>query len=86
MPRKKEGRAARLAAMMEGEGTGEGTGESNGESNGEDNGEGNDDENSEETPTPDLAATEPEPQVLDLPTSTQTLKETPAPLGDRTNV
>ncbi|WKT48032.1 Cytidine and deoxycytidylate deaminase domain [Fusarium oxysporum f. sp. vasinfectum] len=86
VPRKKEGRAARLAAMMEGEGTGEGTGESNGESNGEDNGEGNDDENSEETPTPDLAATEPEPQVLDLPTSTQTLKETPAPLGDRTNV
>lgn len=78
MPRKKEGRAARLAAMMEGE--------SNGESNGEDNGEGNDDENGEETPTPDLAATEPEPQVLDLPTSTQTLKETPAPLGDRTNV
>ncbi|EWZ39069.1 tRNA(adenine34) deaminase [Fusarium oxysporum Fo47] len=86
VPRKKEGRAARLAAMMEGEGTGEGTGESNGESNGEDNGEGNDDENGEETPTPDLAATEPEPQVLDLPTSTQTLKETPAPLGDRTNV
>lgn len=78
MPRKKEGRAARLAAMMEGEGTGE--------SNGEDNGEGNDDENGEETPTPDLAATEPESQVLDLPTSTQTLKETPAPLGDRTNV
>ncbi|KAG5795303.1 hypothetical protein H9Q69_005663 [Fusarium xylarioides] len=86
VPRKKEGRAARLAAMMEGEGAGEGTGESNGESNGEDNDEGNGDENGEETPTPDLAATEAESQVLDLPTSTQTLKETPAPLGDRTNV
>ncbi|KAF5621494.1 TAD2-tRNA-specific adenosine deaminase 2 [Fusarium sp. NRRL 52700] len=86
VPRKKEGRAARLAAMMGGEGAGEGTGESNGESNGEDDGEGNDDENSEEAPTPDLAATEAESQVLDLPTSTQTLKETPAPLGDRTNV
>lgn len=72
--------------MMEGEGAGEGTGESNGESNGEDNGEGKDDENSEEAPTPDLAATEAESQVLDLLTSTQTLKETTAPLGDRTNV
>ncbi|KAF5631371.1 TAD2-tRNA-specific adenosine deaminase 2 [Fusarium tjaetaba] len=86
VPRKKEGRAARLAAMMGGEGAGEGTGESNGESNGEDNDEGNDDENGEEPATPDLAATEAESQVLDLPTSTQTLKETPAPLGDRTNV
>ncbi|KAF9778820.1 hypothetical protein IL306_002877 [Fusarium sp. DS 682] len=83
VPRKKEGRAARLAAMMEGGGNDEGTGESNGE----DNGDGNDDDNSsEETPSPDVATTVAESQTLDIPTSTETLKETPAPLGDRTNV
>ncbi|KAF4336402.1 TAD2-tRNA-specific adenosine deaminase 2 [Fusarium beomiforme] len=82
VPRKKEGRAARLAAMMEGEGTGEGTSESNGE----DNGGGDEYDNGEETSTPDAATLVPESQVLDIPTSTETLKETPAPLGDRTNV
>ena len=62
VPRKKEGRAARLAAMMEGEGNGE------------------------ETLTPDAATPVAEADVIDLPTSTETLKGEPAPLADRTNV
>ena len=62
VPRKKEGRAARLAAMMEGEGNGE------------------------ETLTPDGATAVAEVDVIDLPTSTETLKGEPAPLADRTNV
>ncbi|KAF4451765.1 putative TAD2-tRNA-specific adenosine deaminase 2 [Fusarium austroafricanum] len=88
VPRKKEGRAARLAAMMEGEG--EGSGEGNGESNDEGTTggkeEGTGEGNGEETPTPDNAMPELETEVIDLPTSTETLKETPAPLGDRTNI
>ncbi|KAF4953374.1 hypothetical protein FSARC_12425 [Fusarium sarcochroum] len=60
VPRKKEGRAARLAAMMEGDG--------------------------DETPTPDGATPVPDGEVIDLPTSTDTLKDVPAPLADRTNV
>ncbi|KAM0355619.1 hypothetical protein ACHAPU_000003 [Fusarium lateritium] len=60
VPRKKEGRAARLAAMME------------------------DDGDDEETPGPDEATPVPDDEVIDLPTSTETLAE-PAPLADRTN-
>ncbi|SCB65697.1 unnamed protein product [Fusarium graminearum] len=61
VPRKKEGRAARLAAMLEGEGNGE------------------------ETPTPDITTPIPDADSIDLPASTETLKE-PQPLADRTNV
>ncbi|RGP67895.1 tad2-trna-specific adenosine deaminase 2 [Fusarium longipes] len=61
VPRKKEGRAARLAAMMEGEGNGE------------------------ETPTPDMATPLPETDSIDLPPLTETEKEEPEPLADRTN-
>lgn len=62
VPRKKEGRAARLAAMLEGEGNGE------------------------ETPTPDITTPIPDADSIGLPASTETLKEEPQPLADRTNV
>ncbi|KAM0558626.1 hypothetical protein ACHAO7_000865 [Fusarium culmorum] len=62
VPRKKEGRAARLAAMLEGEGNGE------------------------ETLTPDITTPVPDADSIDLPASTETLKEEPQPLADRTNI
>ncbi|RGP60941.1 putative tad2-trna-specific adenosine deaminase 2 [Fusarium sporotrichioides] len=62
VPRKKEGRAARLAAMLEGEGNGE------------------------DAPTPDITTPVPETDSINLPTSTETLKEQAEPLADRTNV
>jgi tRNA-specific adenosine deaminase 2 len=62
VPRKKEGRAARLAAMLEGEGNGE------------------------ETPNSEITTPVPEADSIDLPTSTETLKEQVEPLADRTNV
>ncbi|KAF5018677.1 hypothetical protein F66182_9323, partial [Fusarium sp. NRRL 66182] len=68
VPRKKEGRAARLAAMMEGDGEGEGEGEG------------------DETSASDTATPVPDVEVIDLPTSTEILKEEPAPLADRTNI
>jgi hypothetical protein len=42
--------------------------------------------NGEETPTPDVATPVQETDSIDLPTSTETLKEEPEPLVDRTNI
>jgi hypothetical protein len=42
--------------------------------------------NGEETLNPDVATPVAEADVIDLPTSTESLKGEPAPLADRTNV